>query len=261
MIYARQPAGFALGGLGGSYPAPAIGLPPAVGPAYWDEFVPDHGAKAKSLYGDLDWVETTIGSALSIQAVQPSTWNEIGILGCTTASSANRGGTLSQGSIRPLYRMPPPGSTFACKVRITSGTTNYEFWSGFSSSISNRVGPLDLAQFVGVRATGGNLFGVYKSGAGVESTVDFGFSIEGTTWHQVGFEVIGDTSAPQVQFFQLSPSASDPEVWDRQDVGTPRAGITISTGLFPIALGILTTDAVQKTAEIDYWAWGGRTAR
>lgn len=260
MIYARQPAGFALGALGGSYPAPAIGLPPAVGPAYWDEFVPDHGAKAKSLYGDMDWVETTIGSALSIQAIQPSSYNEIGILSCTTASTANRGGTLSQGSIKPLYRGPPPGSTFCCKIRITSGTTNYEFWSGFASSNANRVRVIDTTEFVGIRSTGGNLFGVLKSGAGVESTVDFGFQIEGTTWHQVGFEVL-HTTPPQVQFFKLSPNATDAEVWDRQDVGPPRAGITISTGLFPIALGILTTDAIQKTAEIDYWAWGGRTAR
>jgi hypothetical protein len=119
----------------------------------------------------------------------------------------------------------------------------------------------DSTQFVGVRSNGGNLFGVFKSNGGIEATVDLGVTAEGTTWRSVGFEVQGTTSAPTIQFFLLNQSASEREVWDRTDIGAPLSGITITAGLIPVALGILTTSATAKTAQIDYWAWGGRIAR
>lgn len=261
MIFSRQPAGFALGALGGAYPAPALGLPPAAGPCMFDDFTPDHGAKAKSLYGELDWDQNVIVGASTMTAITPSSWEEIGILQVTTQASAGRGSTLTQGSVAVLYRYPPPGSIWACKLRLTSGTVNYELWTGFASVIDGRVQTADATQFVGVRANGGNLFGVVKSGAGTEATVDLGFTAEGTTWRTVGFEVGGTTADPTFQFFTLNTDASEREVWDRQDVGDPLTGITISASLTPIALGILTTSATAKTAQIDYWAWGGRIAR
>ncbi len=259
--FSRQPAGFALGALAGQYPQPALGLPPAAGPCMFDDFVPDHGSKAKSLYGELDWDEHPIGGAATMLAVSPTSWEEIGILQVTTQSTANRGCTLTQGSVGSLYRYPPPGSIWACKLRLSSGTVNYELWSGFSSVPDGRVGSADATQFVGVRATGGNLFGVVKSGAGVEATVDLGVTAEGTTWRTVGCEVLGTTADVAFQFFMLNQLASEAEVWDRTDIGDPLTGITISASLGPVALGILTTSATAKTAQIDYWAWGGRIAR
>jgi hypothetical protein len=261
MIFSRQPAGVALGALGGTYPVPAFGLPPAAGPCMFDDFTPDHGAKAKSLYGELDWDENPIGSAMVLTATTPTSWEEVGVLQAATVATAGRGGTLTQGSVAPLYRLPPPGSIWAVKLRLTSGTVNYELWSGFASVADGRVQTADSTQFVGVRSNGGNLFGVFKSNGGIEATVDLGVTAEGTTWRSVGFEVQGTTSAPTIQFFLLNQSASEREVWDRTDIGAPLSGITITAGLIPVALGILTTSATAKTAQIDYWAWGGRIAR
>ena len=124
-----------------------------------------------------------------------------------------------------------------------------------------RVQAADATQFVGVRSNGGNLFGVWKSGAGIEATIDLGINAEGTTWRTVGFEVLGTTADLAIQFFRLDPDGSEREVWDRVDVGDPLTGISVSVGLMPVALGILTTSATAKTAQIDYWAFGGRIAR
>ena len=260
-VFSRQPAGFALGALAGQYPQPALGLPPAAGPCMFDDFTPDHGAKAKSLYGELDWDENVIGSALTLTSVAPTSWEEVGVLQATTTTTANRGATLTQGSVPILYRIPPPGSIWAVKLRITSGTANYELWSGFSSVADGRVQAADATQFVGVRASGGNLFGVWKSGAGVEATVDLGVTAEGATWRTVGFEVGGTTADPTIQFFRMVPDGSEREVWDRVDVGALLTGITVTAGLGPVALGILTTSTTAKTVQIDYWAFGGRIAR
>ena len=227
----------------------------------FDDFTPDHGVKGKSLYGELDWDQNAIGGTATMLAVTPTSWEEIGILQATTQSTSNRGCTLTQGGVSSLYRYPPPGSIWACKLRLTSGTVSYELWSGFSSVPDGRVQTADATQFLGVRANGGNLFGVVKSNGGIEATVDLGVTAEGTTWRTVGFEVLGTTADPAFQFFRLDANGSEREVWDRTDIGQPLTGITISASLGPVALGILTTSATAKTAQIDYWAWGGRIAR
>lgn len=263
MIFSRQPAGFALAALHGQYPQPGLGAVAAAGPSMWDDFTPDHGSKAKSLYGELDWLEEVIGGASTIAAVTPTSWEEIGILSITTQSTANRGCTLTQGTIPLLYRYPPPGSIWACKLRLSSGTINYELWSGFSSTGASRIRTADATSFVGVRSVGGNLFGVVKSGAGAgnESTIDLGFNVEGTTWHTVGFEVKGTTAAPEFQFFTLNSNGSEAEVWDRIDVGAAITTNAPAVGLTPVAIGLVTTSTTAKTVQIDHWSWGGRIAR
>ena len=261
MIFSRQPSGFALGALAGTYPAVALGLPPAVGPCMFDDFTADHATKAKSLYGELDWLENTIGAATTVTTVQPSTFAEIGVMQVTTPATANRGATFTQGAIAPLFRFPPIGSVWACKIRLTSGTTAYELWSGFSSVAAGRVATADATAFVGVRAVGANLFGVVKSGAATEATIDLGMTVEGATWQAVGFEVLGTSAVPLFQFFRFNVGATERGIHEREDIGAPVGGITILAGLMPVALGILTTSVTAKTAQIDYWAWGGRVAR
>ena len=111
------------------------------------------------------------------------------------------------------------------------------------------------------RAVGANLFGVVKSGAATEATIDLGMTVEGATWQAVGFEVLGTESVPLFQFFRLNVGATQRGILEREDIGAPVGGITILAGLMPVALGILTTSVTAKTAQIDYWAWGGRVAR
>jgi hypothetical protein len=59
----------------------------------------------------------------------------------------------------------------------------------------------------------------------------------------------------------MVPDGSEREVWDRVDAGPTLTGVTVTAGLMPVAVGILTTSTTAKTVQIDYWAFGGRIAR
>jgi hypothetical protein len=242
----------------------AIGLPPAAGLAIYDDFfVPVNQATsgADVRYGDLKWKDFSVsGGVNTFAGATPDDWAHCGILQGTTPAIAGRGETLALDTVPALYRFPPPGSVWAVKFRITSGTVNYELWSGFASGQAVRVSAVDAtSSFLGVLSVGDNLFGTAKSGAAT-STVDLGVSAEGT-WRCVGFEVGGTTAAPEVQFFRLDPLASNRAKWDRLDVGAPITTNLPAVPTYPIAMGILTTSAAAKIAQIDWWSLGGRAAR
>ena len=259
--FSRPPAGRAVGALTGQYPEPGIGLPLAAGVALWDDFILGAGEAVASRYGDLLWPLTSVGFMPPTLASQaPGDWNEIGVLRLTTSASTDTGGILAMSSVNSLYRCPPPGSIWAVKLRLTAGTADYELWAGFSGAAS-RVASADATDFIGVRAVGGNLFGVVKDGAASETTVDLGVSAESSTWCAVGFEVGGTTAAPSVQFFVLDQLGSDRALYDRTDVGSPITTTLPNGTLHPTALGCVTTAASAVEAEIDTWGWGGRLAR
>ena len=263
---ARRPAGRGLAALAGSYPDPAIGLPPAAGFALWDDFfapreiVPSERVEAR--FGDLLWASHEFGGGNSTYtAITPSDWDECGILQIQTPGSATKGPQLFLSPVPPFYRHPPPGSVWACKLRIVSGTTNYEMWSGFANAQNMRVTSADSnSSFLGARSVGGNIFGVAKSAA-TETTVDLGVSWEGSAWRIVGFEVGGTFASPSVQFFRIDPLATNRDKWDRQDIGAPITTNLPAVPTTPLGLGIVTTSAVAKIVQIDWWALGGRAAR
>lgn len=258
---ARRPAGRGLGALAGSYPDPAIGLPLSSGFALYDDFARPTNA-AGTEYGELQWVHAEIGGGTTTFAAStPDDFTELGILRIQTAAAANRGAATFLSSTPFLLRYPPPGSIWACKMRLTSGTINYEMWSGFSSSESLRVSAAEPnSSFLGVRAVGANIFGVAKAGA-TETVVDFGVSWEGSAWRVVGFEVGGTTAAPSVQFFQLDPLATSRSKYDRLDVGDPVTTNIPLVPMIPIGIGLYTTSTTAKIGQLDWWCLGGRVAR
>lgn len=257
---ARRPAGRGLGALSGSYPDPAIGLPQAVGFDLSDDFMRplDGGATG---YGERLWEKFEISGGISVlSGATPDDWPEAGILQVQTAATANRGLSVYLPGGPQFFRYPPPGSVWACKIQLTSGTINYELWSGFSSSITRVSAAEPTSHFLGVRAVGANIFGVAKAGA-TETTIDFGVSWEGSAWRVVGFEVGGTIAAPEVQFFRLDPLASNRDKFDRLDVGAPVTTNLPALPTIPIAIGLYTTSATAKIAQVDWWALGGRVAR
>lgn len=249
----RRSSGFAVGALAGQYPDPGFGLPHSVGPALFDDC---HDAVAAQ------WSGTTLGgSAPTWAQVAPSSWQEIGVSQITTTTTSGSGAVALRAAVADLYRIPPPGAIWACKVQMSTGTANYELWSGFASAAA-RVATADATQFVGIRAEGANVFGVVKNGAGAaaESTVDLGSNCE-AAWRVFGFEVSGDTTTPSVQFFQIDALDSLRDAWDRTDIGDPVTTDMPSTTLFSCLLGLVTTSAASVAAQIDWWDLGGRCAR
>jgi hypothetical protein len=244
---ARSPAGPADAALAGQYPAVALGLVPAAGPIMFDEFLRPGPA------GDCRWVDTTLGGSDPTYSNQaPTAVTEAGILRLATAASANSGGVL--GHVHSQFSgVPGVGAIWAAKVRLQSGASAAEVWCGFSQS-SDRVDSSTSNDFVGVRGVAGaNWSGVCKNGTS-ETAVDLGVACD-STWRALGFRRENDG----VQFFVLT--LSDVGTWDLDDVGDPVTTNHPNTALRSIALGTYTTNATGKTAEIDFWALGGRTAR
>lgn len=250
---ASRTAGIAIGALSGQYPEPAMGLVPSAGVSLHDDFIGATG-RVTSRYGEQLWQSTTIGGAPTYANVTPSASTEAGILSLTTTAVSGQGGVLHPG-VTTMYRSPPVGSIWCVKMQMSTGTANYELWSGFAASTA-RVANANTTDFVGVRSIGGNLFGVVKQGSGAsETTVDLGVDCE-ASWRVVGFEV---TATDTVQFFILDCSERG-RVF-RTDVGAAITTTFPNTTLTPIALGLVTTTAASAVAQIDFWSLGGRIAR
>jgi hypothetical protein len=251
--FGRMARGQAGGALTDQYPNPGIGLVAASGCVLVEDFARGFG----------DWSQTVIGApgpGGAAAAVAPDGWNEYGVVQLTTGSgSAGVGYCYTYGSVASFYRIPPPGSIWATKVRMTDGTVGYELWSGFASAAAE-VETTDATQFIGIRSLGGTLRGVVKDGTSSETTVDLGYDCEGSTWRIVGFKVGGTTAAPSVQWFIADEHDSNRIVWDIEHVGDPVTTTIPSTSLFP-AFGLITTNTNDKVAQFDFWSLGGRTAR
>lgn len=251
---ATRAGGVAGGALAGQHPEVAIGLVHAAGLSLSDDFVD---------LATSHWTATTIGGSAPTHAlVAPTAYTEHGIARITTAAASGTGGVLLRSSVADLYRIPPPGSTWACKVR-TSASASYDFWSGFASAAAS-VREGDATQFVGVRtdrAVGGNLYGVVKDGAAAanENVVDLGVSAESSTWRAVGFDVGGTVAAPSVQFYVYSLISRG--TFSRTAVGSPITTNIPSTNLFSCALGVVSRAVAAKAVDVDFWTLGGRVAR
>lgn len=250
----RPPGGNAEAGLAGMFPTPALGLPHAAGLFLSDDF-----------YTLGNWTTNTIGAAPTTAAVAPGGWDEAGVQRVTTTAVNGQGGVLSRAAAADIYRIPPPGSKFAVKLRVSTGALSYDMWSGFASSVAAGVRQsTDATQFIGVRvdrAVGGNIYGVVKDGAGAanENAVDLGLSPESSNWVAVGFDVEGTTAAPSVQFYVYSLSRRD--VWAREAVGSPITTHIPATTLYSVGLGIITRAGSSRAADVDWWNLGGRVAR
>lgn len=252
-IRSRRAGGRAEGAGYGQFPDFASGVPHVAGLELSDDF---HDPATAS------WAATTIGGSAPTNALQvPGGWDEVGVHRLTTAAAADTGGVLTRAAVADLYRVPPPGATWACKLRMVTGTTSYDLWSGFASATAS-VRTADATQFVGVRqdrAVGANLYGVVKDGAASETVVDFGVSCEASAWLVPGFEVDGDTTTPTVQFVLYHPSNRGS--WEREPVGSPISATMPTTNLFSVALGLVARAASARVAEVDFWDLGGRCAR
>lgn len=257
----RRAAGGALGALTGDYPDPGFGLPMSSGYALFDDFIHPFDKHGNDLAGDMQWQHVDIGAQSNQSDVTPSGWTEAGIHRLLTAQQAGAGVILYQSQDDTFYRYPSPGAIWACKIKLDSGLTSYELWSGFASVYSAQPRVSSNSSFVGVRALNGNLFGVVKDGATAtnESTVDLGVSCVGA-WRSVGFRVEGTTASPSIQFFVLNEQGSDRAIYDQIDVGSAITTNLPTTTMGPIALGIVGP-TVQVGAEIDWWCLGGRVAR
>ena len=249
---ARRVAGYGELGLHGQHPDVGLGLVHAAGPSLSDDF---HDSLL------VNWQSNVFGAAPTWSLKTPAVEHEIGVQTLTTAAGAGAGAVALRATAADFYRVPPPGSAWAVKLRQTVGVTTYELWSGFVSAAS-RVRTADAVAFVGVRvdrAVDGNLYGVVKSaaGAGNETTIDLGVSPE-AAWQIVGFEVEGTVAAPSVQFYRWSLTSRTVK---RVAIGAAIATTMPALPLYSCAIGLVTTGAPSREADIDFWSLGGRTAR
>lgn len=247
----NSPRGLASGALAGQYPNPALGLVSAAGISLVDDFLLEAGT-VSSRYGSLLWRLTAIAGSPTVASITPTASTEAGLLELTLPASSGDAGVIHLGStVPPIYRTLPNGTIWCAKFRMTTGASAYELWAGFSDSFA-RVNS-SSNDFIGVRSVGANLFGLVRNNT-TELTVDLGIDCE-SAYKTVGFEII-DGSA---QFFTLD--CTDDAIFERTDVGDPQAISSINEDLYPIALGLYTSDAAAKVAVIDLWAMGGRCAR
>lgn len=245
------PCGPADGALVGQYPSPGLGLVLAAGAVLFDEFIA--GEIVSGRWGDRMWAPTSLTGGGTISDVTPTADTEVGIQRITTTTTSGNGSVLSLGTTP--FRAGPlaNGTIWAAKIRVTTGTADYELWSGFASAAA-RVATGDSTDFIGLRSTGGNVYGVVKRAASSETVIDLSADAE-SDWLIAGFEMIGSSA----QFFTLT--CDEVAIVDRTDHGDVIGSNMPNAALRPIALGLVTTTTAARAADIDWWALGGRTAR
>jgi len=254
---ARTPGSAAKGALWGSYPEVALGLPPSVGVAYWDDFV----RLGASGYGDLDWEIYNSAAITTATRQTPSAESEIGIYHFDQTNS-NRTHILNLGfaASRPYFTLPPVGTIWAIKIKHASLTSGQTLFAGF---LEATIAPLTAnnVDFVGIRneaLTVGPVswFGVCKEGAGSgnEQTIDLGVLGSISLWNVFGFEILPEG----IQFFQLN--LSNPGRVGRTNIGNPLTLHFPSAPMTPV-FGFSTHTAGNRGFDIDWIGWGGRFRR
>lgn len=262
-VYGRRAGGQGLGAIHGEGPDFGIGLPLSVGFSLHDDFLPQYVKPGEQQIGEQRWEHTHTGGTGTFASVAPTAHTEAGILQVVSANLTNSSTIVHQGPYTALYRFPPPGSIWGCKLRIADNSPSYEVWSGFASLTNAPVSTASATQFIGIRATNGNVFGVLKDGAGAanETLVDLGSTAVGA-WRTFGFYVYGTTLTPRFQFFQINQLASDRAVYDRIDIGGPVLANRPLVPLSIIAIGVTgLAQAGQADVSLDWWGFGGRVAR
>lgn len=207
--------------------------------------------------GGYDWTLSQIGGGgATLAGVASATADEFGVSRLSTPSTSGRGGTLSLQVLSAGLTQWSDGQKWTAKVRLGATVTSMDAWSGFASSLTASVRTADATAFIGVRydaAAGGNWYGVLKSGAAAEDTVDLGVA-GGTDWARVGWR----GTPAGVQFFLWSwvPGLGYREV----DVGGP-LNRTLGANVGPIAVGVVTRAAAARLADVDLWSFAGAWAR
>jgi hypothetical protein len=255
---ARRTAGAASGALSGSYPDPAIGVPPLAGVAIWEEF---YKTPRGTTYGDLGWPLWTQGTAASASMVAISTETEIGVVRLSIAGGANDGDgavLAMTGGTSPLATVPPKGALYLVKIRIASGTQDFVAWSGFSSDPSTCPRAATSNHFIGLRADGStgvpNWFGVVRQGT-TEQTVDFGVTAD-SDWVILGFRRLFSGA---IQFVSADPSVRDLSPID--DVGDPLSTPLPASAIVPVAAALMTRNSTARALDCDFLGLGGRLVR
>lgn len=204
--------------------------------------------------GDLRWRLRSIGSrsGATLPRVTPSALTEGGVLALTTGAASGDGAVLHLPGPSFSTSGLPVGSLFGAKLQMSSGTTSYTLWTGFTDSPTAL--PSAATDGIYIYSTGGNLTGRVYDGT-TSTTVDFGFTAE-AGFVVVGFEV---RPGPKVQFFYLE--LDDRMAWVRRNVGDPISTGLPNEALYAIALGLATNTTAARTAQVDWWGLGGRVAR
>ena len=244
--------GIARGALAGYYPEPGLGHPLLAGAAFFDDFRWNTVVQP--------WAQTTITSAPTWTPQTAS--GAIGVRQIVTAGSANTGGVLRMGaSATDIPDMPVAGTEFSSRVRITSTEANTVLWTGFSSATTTTPETANNVQFIGFRSVAGTLVGLCKTGAGggSETTVPMGIGL--SEWRNLGWSVVDTDGAGTlgVQFWRAD--TSDRRALRITRVGSPVTTTLPSGAMYLAALGLVTTTASARTAQIDFVSHCGRTAR
>jgi hypothetical protein len=223
-----------------------------------DDFV---GAIAKTnMRTQLGWTIDDIAGGVTVSA-QLDTATEDGILRMLAGSTSGDGGTCNLPAGR-LVAGCPAYMEFGAKVRVQATNTNITAWSGFADTAAGDWDTASATNAVGIRViaagAAANWYGVVKDGAGAgnESTVDLGYAAD-NTWRFLGFRV----TATGIQFCEWDAADIYRRGLIREDIGS-EVTTNIPTGsLYKVALGVLTTTAATRYAEVDWWGIGGPVAR
>lgn len=254
---AARPAGPASGCLSGQYPFPGPGCFPLSGISIQEDFLYTDASVPR--IGDLPWTETTLGAGGSYSANTTSSAYEHGLIGLTTALTADGDGvTYSLGAAgAPIFYgvVPPEGTICTCKLKMTS-TSSYEVWAGIIETQGSDIQSATNVEFLGIRSTGGNLFGVCKTGAATEDTQDLGVSCE-SAFVTCGFEM---TDATHAQFFIFeTPNLAG--MWSRTNVGTPMDVSAPAATTGSPCFGLITSTNLAKAGKFDFFSIHGRIDR
>lgn len=253
MLPGRIAAGMAGNALDGRFPSPSMGAAVASSYAVNEHWLGDFlKAVPISAYS---YRVTDIGGGCTPTPSNPVAATERGILQLATGPTILDGGTIALP--QPTFSGPDAGTLYACKVRISGTQTQLIAWSGFSSGLGSTPAVATAMSFVGIRAISAGAvahwFGVSKDGASSEETVDLGVDADGT-WRIFAFRVLESSTV----FY--SGNASDR---DRGVVWTPKGSTSThrpTAALYPVPMGLLTTNGAQKELEQDFWSIGGGVA-
>lgn len=142
------------------------------------------------------WGRTDIGGAsatfdrISAVAASHDNWSESGVVELSTSTNGDGANIhLNDG----FYAVPPAGTEFRVKARVTGTTTGMGFWAGLSSSktLYPDVPVGNNLEFLGITARsdlGSNWHGIVRKGTTNESTVDLGVKYD-TVWRDLGWRV------------------------------------------------------------------------